>query len=347
MANQLPEGYERDGRCTYLTAWGERKRLSEWMNDERCQVENMSTLSTRILTYGQTPEEAMTRPIGGTDRPRRTLTIGSETKTLSEWMRDPRCKIRSRATLKSRIESGWRPEDVIGLPEGCTPETALEAFGEIRSYAQWAKDERCTVGLDALKKRVANGMSPEEAITLPSGYKLAITAFGETKLPSEWEKDPRCLVAAVTITNRIKRLGMSPEEAIERPPAGGTKLSAAELFERELQIGAKFHPIRVDLIAAAAEAIEPEVQYSNQYQLSQTRFCFGIWTEVADIATMVATMCELAYTDDRFAGQASSVLAWAAAPKNAKSVGSGVLLLSPGWWAVEADGRVWRGSEAG
>lgn len=285
-------------------------------------------------------------PIGGPNRPVATLTVGSETKTITEWLNDPRCKVRSRAAMRTRINKGWRPEDVIGLPDGCTPETALEAFGEIKSYAQWAKDKRCKVGSEPLKVRVAKGMSPEEAITTPSGYQLAITAFGETKLPSEWENDPRCIVNASTIVSRIKKHGMDPEEAITRPPQGGTKLTSAELFERELQIGAKFNPIRVDLIAAAAEAIDPEVQYSNQYQLSETRFCFGIWAETADIAVMVAKLCELAYTDPAFEGQAASVLAWAAAPKIAKPVGSGVLLLSPGWRAVEADGKVWRGPDS-
>ena len=43
----------------------------------------------------------------------------------------------------------------------------IEAFGERHTIAQWAKDERCKVQRRRLSRRIANGWSPELAISVP------------------------------------------------------------------------------------------------------------------------------------------------------------------------------------
>lgn len=39
-----------------------------------------------------------------------------ETKSLPEWLRDPRCQVKSVATIGYRIGTGWSPEDAISKP---------------------------------------------------------------------------------------------------------------------------------------------------------------------------------------------------------------------------------------
>lgn len=45
-----------------------------------------------------------------------------------------------------------------------------------------------------------------------------ITAFGETKHFEDWVIDNRCVVKRPTLFNRLKRLGLSPENALTLPP---------------------------------------------------------------------------------------------------------------------------------
>lgn len=50
--------------------------------------------------------------------------------------------------------------------------TSLEAFGEKKSFTEWAKDERCQVNLGTLRQRVvAYGWSVERALATPSQVK--------------------------------------------------------------------------------------------------------------------------------------------------------------------------------
>lgn len=90
-----------------------------------------------------------------------------------------------------------------------------EIFGETKSLADWSRDERCLVTLNALYKRIRNGWDPRDALTTPSTSPATVRAFGETKTIDEWSGDKRCKVPAKTLRKRL--LTMSPESAITLP----------------------------------------------------------------------------------------------------------------------------------
>ncbi len=102
------------------------------------------------------------------------ITAFGETKGAAEWARDPRCMVELKSLVR-RIRGGEHPEDAITRPpasaaDGRTPTRIVEAFGESKSLADWARDPRCRVVLSSLWNRLGRGMSPEEAITKPSRF---------------------------------------------------------------------------------------------------------------------------------------------------------------------------------
>ena len=50
----------------------------------------------------------------------------------------------------------------------------VEAWGERKAIALWAKDPRCVMSLSALRLRLKRGWRPEEAISTPAVKKRAI-----------------------------------------------------------------------------------------------------------------------------------------------------------------------------
>lgn len=105
---------------TYLTAFGETKTLSEWIDDKRCMVE-YSALQKR-LRLGWHSEDAISIKSGQAGRkykPKKDSKFYKafgESKTLFQWSQDKRCKP-SYKMLWQRIEQlGWNIEDAIGTP---------------------------------------------------------------------------------------------------------------------------------------------------------------------------------------------------------------------------------------
>lgn len=100
--------------CHILTAYGETKLEVEWVADSRCVVKQ-STLRERIR-LGWDPEKAITEPLG--TRPhmsRATLTAYGETKTLGQWVSDPRCQVGYEA-LRGRVRRGVLGEGALSKP---------------------------------------------------------------------------------------------------------------------------------------------------------------------------------------------------------------------------------------
>ncbi|MEW6745538.1 MAG: hypothetical protein AB1486_22525 [Planctomycetota bacterium] len=100
-----------------ITAFGETKGLEAWRRDPRCQV--TATSICQRLEAGWSPEEAIATPPStrGIKRGfvRRELTAFGQTKSLTDWSRDRRCRV-TLASLWSRLEQGMWPEEAITTP---------------------------------------------------------------------------------------------------------------------------------------------------------------------------------------------------------------------------------------
>ena len=98
----------------------------------------------------------------------------------------------------------------------------LTAFGETKTLSAWAEDVRAVVNVGNIARRLKEGMSPEDAITLvprPRGGDHSshpVTAFGVSQSVWQWTEDERCTVIAPTITKRLNA-GWNAEAAISTP----------------------------------------------------------------------------------------------------------------------------------
>jgi hypothetical protein len=101
-------------------------------------------------------------------RGRRSNEAFGESKSLKDWAKDSRCKVKF-STLNDRVSTlKWNLEKAITTPKDETRGGKLyEAFGESKTRASWVRDERCVVGYPTLCSRLTKGMSLEEAITKP------------------------------------------------------------------------------------------------------------------------------------------------------------------------------------
>jgi transposase-like protein len=98
-----------------VEAFGDTKGVSAWSRDRRCAV-SLTTLTDR-LRDGWEPEQAIAIPPQSYGRgPRGCLFRAfGESKTLSEWERDPRC-VTSRTALRARLERGIPFESALTVP---------------------------------------------------------------------------------------------------------------------------------------------------------------------------------------------------------------------------------------
>jgi len=100
-----------------IRAFGAVKGPTQWSRDPRCQV-SLTTLLRR-LRIGWRPEEAIAWPRenrGGLGWGRTYITAFGTTQSVSEWLRDPRCKLLSPEGLLARIRKGVPPEEAVSTP---------------------------------------------------------------------------------------------------------------------------------------------------------------------------------------------------------------------------------------
>ena len=125
-----------------ITAFGETKGLEAWSRDPRAEV-NASTISKR-LARGMTTEEAIATPRahpGPVSGDFTQIEAFGTSKSKSDWLRDPRCKVGSRAGLTLRLARGWPAEQAIATPPFAPPPSG-RARAAKRSQA--AADSRKT-----------------------------------------------------------------------------------------------------------------------------------------------------------------------------------------------------------
>lgn len=162
-----------------------------------------------------------------------------ETKTATEWARDPRRAISVR-TLHQRLSNGEPLEEAMTRPAFKFAETRQrtgelwKAFGEEKTVRQWTQDPRCQVNDRVLRHRLKKGMNPEEAISRPvSVYEHFYEAFGETKSLKEWSQDSRCAVRFGALCQRLMR-SWSMEDALTTPPLSkGCPLPPKEMEDKK------------------------------------------------------------------------------------------------------------------
>lgn len=158
---ELPNQQNNNRRNTlHVTAFGETKPCSNWVQDNRCVV-NYSTLSSRIR-LGWDAELAITTP---KQEEKSSLTAFGETKSYVEWAKDSRCVVDSEL-LGKRIREGWSPERAItqAVRKG---KIYVEIFGELKTYSEWSRDHRCQVSLGTFHARIKAGWTLEESLTIP------------------------------------------------------------------------------------------------------------------------------------------------------------------------------------
>lgn len=100
------------------------------------------------------------------------ITAWGETKLQRDWLLDPRCKV-SHRELKRELDKCVSPEQALTHknPKGRRGEY-ITAWGETKGAVDWTRDARCNATREQIKKRVNAGVSPEDAISHGSGYKV-------------------------------------------------------------------------------------------------------------------------------------------------------------------------------
>jgi hypothetical protein len=98
------------------------------------------------------------------------------------------------------------------------PMLSLTAFGEELRLFEWLTDPRCKADETTVRRRLARGASPEEALSKPHTPtpRPLVVAFGEAMSIRAWSKDNRCVVEHWLLYKRLKS-GWDPESAISTP----------------------------------------------------------------------------------------------------------------------------------
>ncbi len=216
-----------------LTAFGEAKVVTNWVKDERCVV--LAKKLMERMEEGWDVERALTESVPGAKNVESTvgkLFAFGEWNRMSAWARDERCEV-TYYQLRKRILEGCDVEAAMIRPlatPGLGSKLAgyLSAFGEAKRLSSWARDERCEVTYQVLRRRVCKGEDLESAMSRPfalprlgsksSGY---LSAFGEAKRLSSWARDERCVVTYQVLRGRVS-MGEELESAMSRL---GSKLS--------------------------------------------------------------------------------------------------------------------------
>ncbi len=130
-------------------------------------------------------------------RMRWPITAFGETRSPLAWANDRRCAV-TYGTLLKRLHEGWDAEEAItempSNPVGGPPGTAIRAFGEVKSLAEWSRDPRCRVRGMTVRARLLKGLAPEHAIATPPyrkprkpGRAVSLARRGKTRsLSAMW-----------------------------------------------------------------------------------------------------------------------------------------------------------------
>jgi hypothetical protein len=102
------------GNNRILLAFGEKKSVTEWLEDHRCGL-TRKALVNRLIRIGDTSGDmtfVFQRPLVPHEI---KVSAFGESKSLSAWSRDPRCAVKFE-TFVYRINRGVEPEVALTLP---------------------------------------------------------------------------------------------------------------------------------------------------------------------------------------------------------------------------------------
>jgi hypothetical protein len=220
-----------------LTLFGETKTARKWAEDQRCQVSYSVILARSHNGWDLNRESILKYSLGHSgfnDRFTAVLNNGEQFGPF-QTIRDAEQLILQMSNAGRIIDRTSNRE--VQIPREPTDETnphrapvLLTAWGETKSVMEWAKDERCVVGLQTIYHRLRSkkGWNPEDAISEPARQNVMSNllrstgaiyhGFGESKTVDEWLKDPRCEIGEAMLRLRLKA-GEPIDSAIKRRKA--------------------------------------------------------------------------------------------------------------------------------
>lgn len=101
-------------KSVWITAFGERKILADWLRDPRCHVSE-GTIRRRMNRGVEGPELFVRDKMKPVRHVGKIAVAFGETKTVGDWSRDPRCLVTSNC-LKNRLRRGLSLEQAMTEP---------------------------------------------------------------------------------------------------------------------------------------------------------------------------------------------------------------------------------------
>ncbi|MET9507651.1 hypothetical protein ABZX62_04080 [Streptomyces flavidovirens] len=196
-----------------ITALGESKTLRAWAADERCAV-SREALRTR-LALGWEPAAAITTPRH--DKPDMKFTYAERTLSLRGWADQSGIAYH---TLYNRIrQSGMTFAEALEKG-GDGPHFTLHvtAFGETKPLSHWAVDHRANCSYTTIRRRLAEGWDPEQAITEEPHQRSTLgtgvphRAFGLSMGLEDWARHTQ--IPASHLRKRMDQYGLPVEAAL-------------------------------------------------------------------------------------------------------------------------------------
>lgn len=196
-----------------ITALGESKTLRAWAADERCAV-TREALRTR-LALGWEPAAAITTPRH--DKPDMQFTYAERTLSLRGWADQSGIGYH---TLYNRIKKSGMTFAEALEKGGDGPHFTLPitAFGETKPLSHWAVDHRANSSYTTIRRRLAEGWDPEQAITEEPHQRSTLgtgvphRAFGLSMGLEDWARHTQ--IPAGHLRHRIDQYGLPLEAAL-------------------------------------------------------------------------------------------------------------------------------------